>query len=61
MSQSNDFSKQLFADFIAARIRARGTEKGESPPVRQDRDSRPGTTHGTEKNRAQGSNNTISA
>jgi hypothetical protein len=61
MSQSTDFSKRFFADFIAARIRAREIEKSESPPSGPDRDTRPVTAHRTEKNLGQGSNPTISA
>lgn len=60
MSQINNFSKQFFADFIAARIRAREVEKRAAPPAGSDRDSRPVTAHSTEKTRAQGSNTTIS-
>jgi hypothetical protein len=61
MSQSNDFSKQFFADFIAARIRAREIEKRESPPAGPDRDARPVTSYGTEKTLAQASDETTSA
>jgi hypothetical protein len=61
MSQSKDFSKRFFADFIAARIRAREIEKRESPPAGPDRDARPVTERGTEKTRAQASNEPISA
>ena len=61
MSQSNDFSKQFFADFIAARIRAREIEKRESPPAGPDRDARPVTAHRTEKKLGPGSNSTLSA
>jgi hypothetical protein len=60
MSQSRDFSKQFFADFIAARIRAREIEQRDSPPTRRDRDARPLTVPGTEKDLVPKSNNRIS-
>ena len=60
MSQSKDFSKQFFADFIAARIRAREIEKRESPPAGPDPDARPLAAHGPEKDLGQGSNRSIS-
>ncbi len=36
MSTTNDFSRRLFADFIATRIKARGTDEGGSRPSRRD-------------------------
>ena len=35
MSATNDFSRRLFADFIATRIKARGTDEGGSRPSRR--------------------------
>jgi hypothetical protein len=60
MSQSHNFSKQFFADFIAARIRAREIEPRDSPPTRRDRDARPLTAPGTEQNLVRKSNTTLS-
>jgi hypothetical protein len=35
MSATNDFSRRLFADFIATRIKARGTDDGGCRPSRR--------------------------
>ena len=35
MSATNDFSRRLFADFIATRIKAHATQEGRSRPLRR--------------------------
>jgi hypothetical protein len=50
MGETNDYSRQRFADFFAARLKARRAEKKDCPPT--TRDSSPADLPHTEENPA---------
>jgi hypothetical protein len=55
MSETYDYSRQRLADFFAARLKARRTEKNDPQPTK--RDSSPTTLPHTEENPAHTANN----
>jgi hypothetical protein len=57
MSETNDFAKRLFLDFLAARLRDKGIEKTQAHQTGQGSNAAPARTPGLGTNPAQGSSN----